>query len=93
MVKLRAHMIVSGRVQGVGFRFSTKQKAKEYGVYGWVKNLPDQTVEIDVEGENEQLYQFIDAIKAGPSPVAKVDNVELSVTDQLNNYRSFKMNH
>lgn len=90
MTKLRAQMIVSGRVQGVGFRFSTKRKAKAFGICGWVKNLPDQTVEIEAEAEEEQLYQFIEEIKAGPSPAAKITDVKLSVSDQLNNYRSFK---
>ncbi|BAM47425.1 acylphosphatase [Amphibacillus xylanus] len=93
MAKLHAHMIISGRVQGVGFRFTTLQLADKYGITGWVRNLPDSTVEIEAEGKAEQLYQFIDQIKAGPSRVAKVRNVELSISDQLINYRTFNLKH
>ncbi|MBM7542572.1 acylphosphatase [Amphibacillus cookii] len=89
MSRLRAHMIISGRVQGVGFRYTTQMKAKEIGVCGWVKNLPDDTVEIEGEGEVDKLYQFIDAIKAGPSPSAKVEDVDLNISEELKAYQSF----
>ncbi|SDB90707.1 acylphosphatase [Pelagirhabdus alkalitolerans] len=91
MSELSAHLLVSGRVQGVGFRFTTQQKANEIGVVGWVKNNPDGRVEIEVEGDVESVYTFIDAIKAGPSPSAKVEDVDIDVSEEITGYRSFKI--
>ncbi|WP_440895675.1 acylphosphatase [Amphibacillus sp. Q70] len=90
MSTLRAHMIVSGRVQGVGFRFTTQLKAEEFGVKGWVRNRSDGAVEIVAEGDVEKVYQFIDTIKANPSPAAHIKNVELSISEELENYKSFR---
>lgn len=53
----------TGRVQGVGFRFSVKQLAKGFDVTGWVKNLPDARVELQVMGENEELEEFLQEIQ------------------------------
>lgn len=89
MTKIGAHMIVSGRVQGVGFRFTTQMKAAEVGVTGWVKNLPNDTVEVEVEGQTEYVYTFIDQIKAGPSPSAQIDDVELNLYEDLKDYQKF----
>ncbi len=58
---------VVGRVQGVGFRYYTLTKARDMGVNGWVKNLPDGTVEICVAGEEQVMDDFIDYIRKGPS--------------------------
>ncbi|WP_067836337.1 acylphosphatase [Amphibacillus sediminis] len=91
MAKIHAHMIVHGMVQGVGFRYTTQIKANEIGVTGWVKNQLDDTVEIEVEGEIEKVYQFIDQIKASPSPAARVEDVELSISEELKAYQSFKV--
>lgn len=90
MSNLHAHLIVFGRVQGVGFRFTTKQVAKELGVNGWVRNLLDSSVEIEAEGNAKKVEQFIDAIKANPSPVAKVTDVDLTISKELEGYRTFK---
>ena len=57
MIARRA--IYSGRVQGVGFRFSTKQIATGFDVLGWVKNLPDGTVELQVKGESAEVHEFL----------------------------------
>ena len=52
----------TGRVQGVGFRYSVKQIAAGYEVTGWVRNLPDGRVELAVHGDAEEVEEFIDAI-------------------------------
>ncbi|NNE92560.1 MAG: acylphosphatase [Verrucomicrobiales bacterium] len=52
----------SGRVQGVGFRFQTKQIAKGFDVIGWVKNLPDGRVEMQVQGEEDEVREFLEDI-------------------------------
>ncbi|MDI6723104.1 MAG: acylphosphatase [Methanobacterium sp.] len=55
-MKVRAHVIISGRVQGVYFRGNTKNEAKKYGVNGWVRNLPDGRVEAVFEVEENQGF-------------------------------------
>lgn len=54
----RVRLYYSGRVQGVGFRYQTRQVATGYAVCGWVRNLPDGRVEVDVEGPVEELEGF-----------------------------------
>jgi acylphosphatase len=61
------HLYVSGRVQGVGFRFFTVNRANRYGITGWVKNLYDGRVEIEAEGKVESLKPFLEDIRVGPS--------------------------
>lgn len=68
------HLWVSGRVQMVGFRFFTINRAQLYGVTGWVKNLYDGRVEIEAEGKKENLAQFLKDIRIGP-PAAHISNV------------------
>ena len=61
------HMVAYGRVQGVGFRFFVRQRAAAVGIKGWVRNLPDGSVEILAEGEKDMLDIFIDRVKHGPA--------------------------
>ena len=61
------HMYVTGMVQGVGFRFFAVNRAKKYGVTGWVKNLYDGRVEIVAEGKRPELIMFLEDIRIGPS--------------------------
>ncbi len=58
--------VISGRVQGVGFRFFAERAAREAGVTGWVRNLPDGTVETVVEGEETAVNQYFDRVRIGP---------------------------
>ncbi|HTX87926.1 MAG TPA: acylphosphatase [Bacteroidales bacterium] len=62
----RLKINVSGRVQGIGFRFSAMQAAYKYGVRGFVKNCPDGSVYLEAEGENQAVDQFLDWCKRGP---------------------------
>lgn len=71
------HLIVSGRVQGVFFRQSTTRQARVLGVAGWVRNLPDGTVEAHVEGDAEAVEALIAWAHKGP-PGARVDGVAVS---------------
>ncbi len=73
-------ILVSGRVQGVFFRQSTKTKAKEYGVLGTVQNLEDGRVEIFAQAETAALEPFIAWCRKGPL-AARVDHVEINESD------------
>ena len=58
-----AHLYFSGRVQGVGFRYQTFRTAQAYEVAGYVRNLPDGRVELEIEGESLEIDAFVGAIK------------------------------
>ena len=83
------HIIVYGMVQGVWFRAGTKEKAGELGILGWVKNRPEGTVEIHVEGEKLQLENFILWCRKG-TPAANVTSLNLNLT-LLQNFTSFEI--
>ncbi len=76
ILKTRVHVLVSGHVQGVFFRYETRKTAENYGVKGWVENLPDGRVECILEGEKEDLKKVIEFCKKGP-PGAHVSNIEI----------------
>jgi acylphosphatase len=65
----RAHVMVSGQVQGVFFRDSTRQKAEELGLAGWVKNVPDGQVEALFEGPSERVREMVRWCEEGPQHV------------------------
>ena len=66
--------MISGRVQGVGFRFFVQDQAAVEGVHGYVRNLPDGTVETLIEGDDESVLRVERALRRGP-PGARVDHV------------------
>ena len=72
----RCKVIVHGLVQGVGFRFYTRAEAQRLQVNGYVKNNPDNTVEILAEGGNENVQALVQWAKQGP-PSARVSNIDL----------------
>jgi acylphosphatase len=76
MSQLARHVLVSGRVQGVGFRWHTRARAQELGLVGWVANLPDGRVEAWLEGEPAALEAMLAWLAKGP-PGARVTNVEV----------------
>ncbi|MCS6988241.1 MAG: acylphosphatase [Chloroherpetonaceae bacterium] len=62
----RLHAIANGRVQGVGYRWFVQRAAERLGVKGWVRNLPDGTVELEAEGDSEALDALVTELKKGP---------------------------
>ena len=76
--------VVSGRVQGVGFRFFVEDVARREGVGGWVRNLPDGRLEAVAEGDLEAVDRFEAKIRRGP-PAARIEAVEAS--DELPSMR------
>ena len=71
------HLIISGRVQGVGYRKWTAAQATKHGLAGWVRNRTDGTVEAVLCGDNDQIDQMIEACHKGPL-MARVDGVLVS---------------
>ena len=68
--------VISGRVQGVGFRYFTEEVAGREGVNGWVRNLPDGRVEVAADGDADAVERFERAIRHGPRG-ARVDQVDV----------------
>lgn len=73
---------VLGRVQGVGFRWSTRHEARRLGLRGWVRNLADGSVEVYAEGDPDSIERFLDWLGAGPAP-ARVDSVHREALEAL----------
>lgn len=73
----KVRITVDGRVQGVGFRYTTKMLADQIGITGTVKNQPDGTVMIEAVGESEEMAQFIEGVKGSPSPAGKVNDIKI----------------
>ncbi|TFJ93862.1 acylphosphatase [Lentibacillus salicampi] len=86
-----AHVIVSGRVQGVGFRFSTQQQAGHYHLNGWVQNKSDGTVELEVEGRDRQVHTFLNELKKGFSPSIKVTDMQVDTQQDEKGYSGFSI--
>ncbi|HEY7112178.1 MAG TPA: acylphosphatase [Thermoanaerobaculia bacterium] len=59
-------LVVSGRVQGVGFRFFAERAARELAVAGWVRNLPNGSVESVAEGEEDAIARYVERLREGP---------------------------
>ena len=76
-MRIARRYLISGRVQGVGFRFFAADVAAHEGIVGWVRNLPDRRVEIAAEGDREAVERFERAIRHGP-PAAWVDDVDVT---------------
>ena len=91
-MKARAHVFVTGRVQGVFFRSQTRHIADRYGVNGWVRNLPDGRVEAVFEGEKEAVEALIEFCKRGPSG-ARVTNVDLSWENYTGTFDRFRIRY
>lgn len=88
MTVVRAHLYISGRVQGVFFRYETKAMALRLGVNGWVRNLPNGQVEALLEGEKEKVEKLIEFCRKGP-PGAHVAHVEVRWESPTGEFKSF----
>ena len=75
-MRVRRRVVVSGRVQGVGFRAATRAKAEACGVAGWVRNRPDGSVAAAFEGDAEAVALLVEFCRSGPR-LARVEGVEL----------------
>lgn len=84
--------IAEGRVQGVYYRVFASRSAVQLNLTGYVRNLPDRTVEIYAEGDRTQLDKLIEQLKAGP-PGARVDDLSLSWMEHTGKYQDFQITH
>jgi acylphosphatase len=87
--KARAHIFLSGLVQGVFFRAYTREKARELGLTGWVQNLPDGRLEAVFEGDKEEIKKMVDWVKIGP-PRAQVADLKVEFEDYKGKFNSFQ---
>jgi acylphosphatase len=88
MVEITVQVTISGRVQGVWFRDSTRRMADSLGIYGWVKNNDDGKVEALFQGKPEKINEILDWCKKGP-PLSRVDKVKVSETSLDESYDDF----
>lgn len=85
---IRKHVFFEGKVQGVFFRANTRDKAREVGIEGWVKNLRDGRVEAVFEGPEEKVDRVIGWCKNN-QPHARVDDVEIEVEEASGEFNEF----
>ena len=83
---------VTGRVQGVGYRYYAMRQAHEFGLNGYVKNQGDGSVEVQVEGEKEIIERFKSFLKQGPG-YSSVDQVEITYEPYLAKYNKFSVEY
>jgi acylphosphatase len=76
-MRIARHYLVDGRVQGVGFRYFVQDRAAAEGLHGWVRNRPDGSVEILIEGEQDSVERFERLVRHGP-PRAEVRHLEVN---------------
>ena len=85
---LHYHFIIRGDVQGVGFRYFTQKNASLYGINGWVRNKIDGTVEIDAEGSETNMTEFIKAVERG-NRYSLVESINTEKLSDMEYYKSF----
>jgi acylphosphatase len=86
--KIRYFASAAGRVQGVGFRYFVQTNAMELDITGWVRNMDDGTVTMEIQGTDEQIEKLIGRIKKG-STFIKVKNMELTKLEAIEQTEKF----
>jgi acylphosphatase len=90
--KVKAHVVITGKVQGVFFRMETKQAADRYGVQGWARNKSDGSVEALFEGDKEKVASIVEWCRQGP-PFAKVNNIDVDWQEYKGEFKDFKIRY
>jgi len=88
----RAHLYISGRVQGVYYRGFTVEVAEALGLKGWVRNLPDRRVEAVFEGDRDLIEKAIIKCKQGP-PASRVTDIDVTWEDRLEGFKEFDIRY
>jgi acylphosphatase len=86
----RVHLLIRGRVQGVGFRYFAWERARELGLAGEVRNRPEGLVEVIAEGKRARLQELADAVRVGPR-AARVSTVEETWSEAPPGYSGFRI--
>jgi acylphosphatase len=89
-MKARAHILVTGRVQGVFFRDHTQKWASSLNLTGWVKNVRSGQVEVLAEGDKEKIEELINKLKEGP-PLAQVEKVDVNWEEHKGEFKDFRV--
>lgn len=89
---IQAHVLISGKVQGVFFRSNTEDKVKELGLNGWVKNLPDGRVEAVFEGEEKVVNEMVEWCKKGPR-FSHVRRIDVEFDKASNEFHNFEIRY
>jgi acylphosphatase len=89
-MRIRAHVFVSGRVQGVFFRSKARQEARQRAVTGWARNLPDGRVEAVFEGDEKDVEKLIEFCRKGPIG-AMVTKAEVSLEPYTGDFEDFQV--
>ena len=87
-MNIRVHVFISGKVQGVFFRSSTKDMAKKSGLFGWVRNLADGRVEAVFEGKKDAIEKMLEWCKVGPE-YARVTGIEVIWEEFKGDFKEF----
>lgn len=88
----RLSIMVRGRVQGVGFRFSTREMARKNGLTGWVRNMSDGSVAIEAQGAQDLLDRFVKLVNDGP-PLSAVRDLQVTEIPIISNENGFVILH
>ena len=87
---MQIHILISGRVQGVGFRDFARRSAEKIGVRGYAKNLANSDVEVVAEGNRVALDEFLVVLEQGP-PAGRVDRVQIDQFERSEEYTGFEI--
>lgn len=89
---MATRVVVRGNVQGVFFRASTRDLAQQHGVNGWVRNDPEGTVTIHLEGPSDAVEQLVSWVRSGGPPRARVEGVDVTTIDD-EGHEGFRVRH
>ena len=90
--KSAIRFVVSGKVQGVGFRWYVVQKGRSLALIGYAKNLQDGNVEVHAEGNKIDIQRFMEKVKKGP-PLSRVDHIEMKWITASNRFKDFTIKY
>lgn len=88
-----AKIRVSGRVQGVGFRYIVQQKALALDLKGWVRNNDDGTVSIEIEGTKDQIDAFMENLGRGLHRFIRIDDMDVEYEEGTKGYKNFRVRY
>ncbi|MCI0514346.1 acylphosphatase [candidate division KSB1 bacterium] len=89
-MRIAAHIIVKGMVQGVGYRYFANRQARIFNMKGWVRNTPEGEVELEIEGDERDVDAFIRELRVGPR-FAQIADVVVTRKNFQNRFRYFNI--